>query len=498
MHKKRPKGVSCSEGGPSVAKGAFRAPCAGMPVERLKELMGPGCQLTDQELEQLRDQLNVLAEAALDAWRGRMDGVPDRAARLTHQLETRGAANIEKVAETFESGSVATRKAMQRATDAYGFQTPGLTTGSADLTDNTGVLLPNAVPQGLTHPEGRQIYYGVREFAMGAIMVGQALHGGVRPVGSTFFVFSDYVRPAIRLAALSHASVLFVFTHDSIGVGEDGPTHQPIEHLAALRAMPRLHVVRPSDANETLRFVEDFLGQSHPPATALVLSRQDVPVLTGDEAAASLRDAHRGGYVVREVASAQLSLIATGSEVSLALSAADMLASNGVPVRVVALPCWRCFEGQPADYRASVLAKGRIPSVAVEAGSPFGWERYADEVIGIDDFGVSARWVESDSINTDQNAYLSAQLLRKENIQRILLVTDAIHMPRARLAFEHAGLQVIPAPSIFLASDHYHFAHVIPNAQSLKNSHYAIHEWLGLLAYRLRYALAEIAELKGS
>ena len=332
----------------------------------------------------------VAQKAALDAWRGRMDGVPDRAARLTHQLETRGAANIEKVAETFESGSVATRKAMQRATDAYGFQTPGLTTGSADLTDNTGVLLPNAVPQGLTHPEGRQIYYGVREFAMGAIMVGQALHGGVRPVGSTFFVFSDYVRPAIRLAALSHASVLFVFTHDSIGVGEDGPTHQPIEHLAALRAMPRLHVVRPSDANETLRFVEDFLGQSHPPATALVLSRQDVPVLTGDEAAASLRDAHRGGYVVREVASAQLSLIATGSEVSLALSAADMLASNGVPVRVVALPCWRCFEGQPADYRASVLAKGRIPSVAVEAGSPFGWERYADEVIGIDDFGVSA------------------------------------------------------------------------------------------------------------
>jgi len=328
--------------------------------------------------------------AAREEWHARLTASGDRGQALVAQMANRGAATLTTPAEEFPAGAVATRKAMQRATDVYGPQTPGLTTGSADLTDNTGVLLPQATAQSAAHPEGRQIYYGIREFAMGAIMVGQSLHGGVRPVGSTFFVFSDYVRPAIRLAALSHASTLFVFTHDSVGVGEDGPTHQPIEHLAALRAMPRLHVVRPSDANETVRFVGDYLAHPAPPATALVLSRQDMPVLVGPDAAASKAGAVRGGYVLRENAEACFTLVATGSEVGVALAAADVLAETGRPCRVVALPCWRCFDDQDATYRASVLRKGDLPSVAIEAGSTLGWERYVDHVIGIDDFGVSA------------------------------------------------------------------------------------------------------------
>ena len=284
---------------------------------------------------------------------------------------------------------VATRKAMQRVMDAVSGKMPGLTAGSADLTENTGVIIKNGVPQGPDSPGGRQIYYGIREFAMGAIMVGQALHGGIRPVGSTFFVFADYVRPAIRLAALSQASVLFVFTHDSIGVGEDGPTHQPIEHLMSLRAMPRLHVVRPSDANETLHLVKQLLADSSMPATALVLSRQDLPVLSGRSAEASRDHAHRGGYVALDTEEALCTVIATGSEVGISLAAAEALGESGLPTRVVAMPCWTCFDSQSAEYQNSVLRQD-LPSLAVEAGATLGWYKYADDVLGIDRFGISA------------------------------------------------------------------------------------------------------------
>ncbi|HEV2428150.1 MAG TPA: transketolase C-terminal domain-containing protein, partial [Acidimicrobiales bacterium] len=238
-------------------------------------------------------------------------------------------------------------------------------------------------------PGGRQLYYGVREFAMAANLNGQALHGGVRPVGSTFFVFSDYMRPALRLGAISHAPALYAFTHDSVGVGEDGPTHQPVEHLMALRAMPNLHVLRPSDANETLDLVERYLRDPGPAPTALVLTRQDVAVMTGDDAAASARDAWRGGYVVRERDDALFSLVGTGSEVAHCLAAADELAGRGVPTRVVALPCWRCFDAQDDAYREAVLRRS-TPSVAMEAGATLGWERYVDHALGVDRFGMSA------------------------------------------------------------------------------------------------------------
>jgi transketolase len=249
--------------------------------------------------------------------------------------------------------------------------------------------LPTSGAQSAADPSGQQIYYGIREFAMGATMVGQSLHGGVRPVGSTFFVFSDYVRPAIRMASLSHANTLFVFTHDSIGVGEDGPTHQPIEHLMALRAMPGLHVVRPSDANETLQLAGNFFTSAHPGATALVLSRQDMPVMSGSDAEHSRSGALKGGYVVRENDEAKFTLVGTGSEVSLCLEAATKLSEQGIATRVVAIPCFACFEAQSSEYRKSVLRR-EIPSVSLEAGATLGWHRYVDEAIGIDSFGISA------------------------------------------------------------------------------------------------------------
>ena len=324
------------------------------------------------------------------SWERRVAAAGDRGAALVRQLATSGAASGLGEAELFAAGtSVATRKALQRALDTFAPQTPGLTAGSADLTDNTGVLLRGAGANGPGSPGGRQIYFGVREFAMSAILVGQALHGGVRPIGSTFFVFSDYAKPALRLAALSHAPALFVYTHDSVGVGEDGPTHQPIEHLMALRAMPRLHVVRPSDANETLALVRDLLSDPEMPPTALVLSRQDLDVFADAERLASVVGAPRGGYVVREDPHARVTLVATGSEVSLCLRASDELTQRGVGSRVVALPCWRCFEEQPSSYRDEVLRR-TVPSISVEAGATLGWSKYADYSLGIDSFGMSA------------------------------------------------------------------------------------------------------------
>ncbi len=324
-----------------------------------------------------------------EAWVAALAAAGERGARLSEQLASAGALRGDAVALAYEAGArVATRKALQRALDTWAPATRGLTAGSADLTENTGVRLVGP-RQSREDPGGRQIHYGVRELAMAAILVGQASHGGLRPFGSTFLVFSDYARPALRLAALSEVPATFVFTHDSVAVGEDGPTHQPVEHLMSLRAMPRLHVVRPGDANETLRVVEALLRDPAPPPTALVLSRQDVPVWGPAEAAASAAGVARGGYVVREQADARFSLVATGSEVATCLEAADVLASDGIAVRVVALPCWTCFAAQPASYQRAVLRR-EVPSVSLEAGATLGWHRYVDEAIGIDRFGLSA------------------------------------------------------------------------------------------------------------
>ncbi|HUZ41722.1 MAG TPA: transketolase [Acidimicrobiales bacterium] len=338
---------------------------------------------------QLVDSIKTQRDERL-AWESRVTAAGAQGAKLLEQLDNDGAAKVTTLAEQFEAGSkAATRKAMQRAMDAYAVQTPGLTAGSADLTDNTGMTLSALSVQSSSNPGGRQFHYGIREFAMSANLTGQALHGGFRPLGSTFFVFSDYARPAVRLASLSEAGVMFVYTHDSVGVGEDGPTHEPVEQLMSLRAMPHLHVVRPSDANETLDLVEEFLTAPSPVTTAMVLTRQDVAVFNESDATVSKSNARRGGYVVRENDDAVFTLVGTGSEVQHCVAANDILAAEGIVTRVVALPCWRCFDAQPIKYRDEVLRRS-TPSVSMEAGATLGWTKYVDQAIGIDSFGMSA------------------------------------------------------------------------------------------------------------
>jgi transketolase len=264
---------------------------------------------------------------------------------------------------------------------------PGLLGGGADLSENTGTLLDESEVIGTHQFRGRQLHFGVREHGMGSIMNGMSV-SGVIPAGGTFFVFSDYMRPAVRLAALSQYKTAFVWTHDSVGVGEDGPTHQPIEHLASLRAMPNLRVVRPADANETALAWRLHIDTDGP--TAIVLARQNSPVLVGTAERGAVGLA-RGAYVLVDEAGdrPELVLVGTGSEVSLCVNAAEVLTAEGRSVRVVSFPCWELFDAQPADYQASVLPKG-VPTLAVEAGSSFGWDRYADDTVAIDHYGASA------------------------------------------------------------------------------------------------------------
>ncbi|HEX6658280.1 MAG TPA: transketolase [Ilumatobacter sp.] len=287
------------------------------------------------------------------------------------------------VLPTAEQGEkIPTRKAIESAINATLQYLPGLVAGAADLTGNTGTKLKTESAQSKTNPGGRQIYFGVREHAMGAAMVGMAAHGGILPVGGTFFVFLDYMRPPVRLSSLSRMKVCFVYTHDSVGVGEDGPTHQPIEQLATLRAIPGMHVIRPADANETAQAWRDVVEHDGP--SALVLSRQNVEVVTDGSAVG------KGAGVVRDVTgTADLVLVGTGSEVAVCVHAAEALAERGVNARVVSMPSWDRFEQQDERTRASVLPAG-VPVLSVEAAVKFGWDRYADDSVSIERFGVSA------------------------------------------------------------------------------------------------------------
>ena len=322
-------------------------------------------------------------ESRLDSWGG------DRA-RFDAALSGHGMPGWEATLPTFSpaDGPMATRKAIKVCLDATQDLLPGLMPGSADLTGNTGMALAGATAQSVEEPGGSLIHYGIREHAMGAVMTGMATHGGTIPVGGTFFVFSDYMRGAVRVAALSRAHVIYSWTHDSVGLGQDGPTHQPIEQLAAIRAMPGLRVIRPADANETAQAWRVAVDGDGP--TALILTRQDLPVL---EATAELapEGVARGAYVLADPADgpAQIVLLGTGSEVSLCLDAARLLTEAGTRVRVVSLPSWELFAEQGTAYRDVVLPPG-VPVLSVEAATTFGWERYADDSLGIDHFGASA------------------------------------------------------------------------------------------------------------
>jgi transketolase len=265
---------------------------------------------------------------------------------------------------------------------------PELFGGAADLTSSTKTIFK---PGASFHvdPAGRNVFFGVREFGMCAAVNGIAAHGGLIPFGSTFFTFSDYCKPAIRLAALMKIRSLFVYTHDSIGLGEDGPTHQPVEHLMALRAVPGLTDFRPADANETAACWRLALERTGP--SFFALSRQDLPVI--DPAVHNAyADVSKGAYVLVDAASPQVVLIGTGSEVWPAVDAAKLLEAEGIQARVVSMPSWKIFDEQTAEYKASVLPAG-VPKLAVEAGSTLGWWKYVGldgDVVGLDRFGASA------------------------------------------------------------------------------------------------------------
>jgi transketolase len=312
----------------------------------------------------------------------------------------------DELPEDWESHLPSFAEAKPAATRVYGGEVinalaphiPALIGGSADLgpSNNTDIKSSKSFQQGSY--DGRIIHFGVREHAMGATMTGIALNGGLIPFGGTFLTFSDYMKPAIRLAALSEVQVIYVFTHDSIGLGEDGPTHQPIEHLASLRSIPRLYVIRPADAHETREAWRIALKRRKAP-TALALTRQKVPVI--DRAKyASAEGALRGAYTLAEATGADgnqatpvLILIATGSEVSLALEARARLQSEGTPTRVVSMPCWELFEEQSEEYRNEVLPSSVASRLAIEAGVRQGWDRYvglAGDVVCMDRFGASA------------------------------------------------------------------------------------------------------------
>ena len=314
---------------------------------------------------------------------------PDLAAEFERTQKNIRREGWVKAIPSFPAGKpMATRNAGGTVMNAIADVVPELFGGAADLTSSTKTIFK---PGANFHvdPAGRNVYFGVREFGMCAAVNGMAAHGGLAPFGSTFFCFSDYCKPAIRIAALSRTHSLFIFTHDSIGLGEDGPTHQPVEQLMMLRAVPFLTDYRPADANETAACWRLALERSGP--CFFALTRQDLPVIdpaTHDAYA----EVSKGAYVLQDASNAKVILIGTGSEVWPCVDGAKLLAAEGIAARVVSFPSWEIFEEQSAEYKASVLPRG-VPKLAVEAGSPLGWWKYVGQdgdVIGLDRFGASA------------------------------------------------------------------------------------------------------------
>ncbi|MCP3056709.1 transketolase [Aurantimonas marianensis] len=333
--------------------------------------------------------------AEADAWADRLAKADSQKAADWKRMMTEGfdgdAAAILAEVKVHLAGekSVATRKASQTVIDALTGQSMKLIGGSADLSGSNLTKAGAAKPISAEDYTGNYIYYGVREHGMAALMNGLSLHGGFVPFGGTFLCFTDYARPAMRLSALMGRPVIYVMTHDSIGQGEDGPTHQPIEHLASLRAMPNMNVFRPADGVETAECWELALAAKATPST-LVLTRQGVPTLRTDGAKEN-RSA-KGAYVIAAAdGKRDVTILATGSEVGLAVEAKAQLAQSGINAAVVSMPSWELFQAQPKAYRDEVL--GSAPRVAVEAASPFGWARYVeseDDVVGMTSFGASA------------------------------------------------------------------------------------------------------------
>lgn len=359
-------------------------------ITAAKEVMGLPDQpfYVPEEVLDMYRQAGARGELQRHDWEQRSAAaLAGREAEWEAALEGSGLPGWEDLLPIFDVGDKpATRVASQAVLNAVRSAVPSLMAGGADLTGNVGLTLKGEDILSRDNRGASQIFFGIREHAMGSILVGAALHGGVLPAGGTFLVFSDYMRPPVRLAALSDAKAVFVWSHDSVGVGEDGPTHQPVEHVMSLRLIPNLQVIRPADGNEVAAAWRHIINGRA--ATALILSRQNTPVLEGTATLAT-EGVAKGGYTLVDVADPAGVIVATGTEVAVAVEAAAQLAAEGTAVRVVSLPCWELFDSQSLEYRESVLPSG-VPTVSVEAGVTLGWQHYADASVGIDRFGASA------------------------------------------------------------------------------------------------------------
>ena len=366
--------------------------------ENLEWPLEPSFFIDDEVLRHFRKALEKGRELE-EQWKADLDayetGYPELGREFKRWFEGALPEDWDKDIPTFppDPKGTATRVTSGTILNAIANRVPNLLGGSADLAPSNKTVITEAEDFQADSPHGRNLRFGVREHGMGSVLNGMALHGGLIPYGGTFLVFSDYMRPAIRLAALMGLRVIYVFTHDSIGLGEDGPTHQPIEHLAALRAIPNLMVIRPCDANETAEAWKIAMESTDGPV-ALALTRQGVPVLDRDTFAPAT-GVSRGAYILKDAKNGKpdVILIGTGSEVHLAIDAALRLEEKGVGVRVVSMPSWELFEKQSEAYRLEILPPEIEPRVAIEAGVPQGWHRYvgrAGEVVGLDHFGASA------------------------------------------------------------------------------------------------------------
>ena len=357
----------------------------------------PTFLIPDEALKHFRktaDRGLELEQSWTASFRNYLQAYPEDGSRFEKQLKGELPPGWDKEIPVFPADpkGKATRVTSGIVLNAIADKIPALMGGSADLAPSNKTLIDKENSFQPGSYDQRNIHFGVREFGMTAVLNGMALHGGIIPYGGTFLIFSDYMRPAIRLACLMKQHVIYVLTHDSIGLGEDGPTHQPIEHLASLRAMPNLTVIRPADANETAEAWKFALKSNRGP-TVLALTRQSVPTLDRTVfGAAELL--HRGAYVLKDVEGAPDALIlASGSEVKLALAAAEILAEEGTAARVISMPSWELFDAQPQDYKNSVLPVNVKTRVAIEAGATQGWHKYVGmtgTVIGLDHFGASA------------------------------------------------------------------------------------------------------------
>jgi len=371
-------------------------------IKLTKENLGwplePDCFIPDEALKHFRQAVEMGEEREKE-WRDQVrsyeKAYPEMAKEWDQWINNELPDGWDSNMTVFPSDpkGMATRVASGMVLNAIASNLPNLMGGSADLAPSNKTLIKGEEAFQDGHYNGRNFYFGVREHGMGSILNGMALHGGVIPYGGTFLVFSDYMRPAIRLAAMMGLKVIYIFTHDSIGLGEDGPTHQPIEQLAALRAIPNLTVIRPCDANETAEAWRFALEDRKGPV-ALALTRQGVPTLDRDKFA-SARGLHRGAYILNEAhnGTPDLMLIASGSEIQIAIDASQEIKEKGIAVRVVSMPSWQVFDRQPEEYRNQVLPHEIKVRVAIEAGSTQGWHRYVGEkshVVGIDHFGASA------------------------------------------------------------------------------------------------------------